>query len=82
VSSCSLARDPRALLALGVDDLLEQRLPPPLDVAQRLLMLALVGDVAVVEDDPAHGRVVQQVGGDALDPAPGAVAVPQPELAW
>ena len=75
-----LARDPRALLALGVDDLLEQRLPPTLDVAQRLLVLALVGDVAVVEHDPAHGRVVQQVGGDALDPAPRAVAVPQPEL--
>jgi len=46
-----LARDPRTLLALGVDDLLEQRLAPPLDVAQRLGVLALVGLSGVVAGD-------------------------------
>ena len=50
-----------------------------LRVQQLLLQLALVGDVAVVDDDDPLA-VLAAPAPDRLDPAPGAIAVAQPEL--
>ena len=40
---------------------------------------AAVGDVAGVDDHPLHGRVVEQVGGQALEPQPLAGPTADPE---
>ena len=50
------------------------------DVADRLLRLAPLGDVARVHDDPRHHGVVEHVLADALEHPPGAVAVAEAEL--
>ena len=49
-------------------------------VAKLLLERLALGDVAVVDDDAADGRVVEQVLGDRLERSPGAVGVAGPEL--
>ena len=49
-------------------------------VRELVLELAAVADVVRGEDEPAHGRVVEEVAHHALDGAPGAVFVSEPEL--
>src|SRR5690606_18774273 len=47
---------------------------------QCLLRMSAVGDVTRVDDDAAHGRVVQQILADVLEPAVSAVLMPDPEF--
>ena len=61
-------------LADGSRDARHQRQPAHL-LAEPRFVLQPLGDVAVVGDDCAHRRVVQQVRGDALEPDPAAVLV-------
>jgi hypothetical protein len=49
-------------------------------VDELVLELAALGDVAGVQDQPAHGRVVEQVGDGELDGAAVTVAVAQLQL--
>ena len=61
-------------LADGARDARHQRQALHL-LAEPRFVLQPLGDVAVVGDDGAHRRVVQQVGGDTLEPDPAAVLV-------
>ncbi len=61
-------------LADGARDARHQRQALQL-LAEPRFVLQPLGDVAVVGDDGAHRRVVEQVGGDALEPDPAAVLV-------
>jgi hypothetical protein len=70
------AQDAAEVLALadGMRDPPQQRQAPQLLLHASFVRQAL-GDVAVVSDDGAHRRVVEQVGGHAFEPDPVAVLV-------
>src|SRR5207342_1908028 len=75
-----LLGDPRSLLGLCIDDVLQERLAALFDVAESPLLLALLGHVAVVEDDAANSGIVEEAGGNPFDHAPRAVPMAQAEL--
>ena len=64
----------------GVRDVLEHPLEAVLTDLERGAGLLAIGEVAEVEHDAPHRRLVEQVGGDGLDDARGAVGPQDPEL--
>src|SRR6185503_16122683 len=53
----------------------------PLALAQGLLRLLVLGDIAQIDDNGPHARLIQQVSGCCVDPAPGTAPVPDETLA-